>query len=100
MYAKTYSIFMTEIFVESFIIHEDDKLLIIDLQIDYQQITEFLLYIIIQTCSDLATTLSKLVQFNIKAIFFHFKVQIRALQYVRSTLDYDIIYISIDSSKT
>src|SRR5436190_23052414 len=94
MYAKTHSIFMTEIFVKSSIICEDDEFLITDLQTDYQQITESLLYVIIQTCSDLVTALSKLAQFNIKATFFHFKAQIRALQYVRDTLDYSIIYDS------
>ncbi len=59
MYAKTHFTLMTENFVKLFIIHEDDKLLITDLQTDYQQITESLLYIIIQTHSDLATALSK-----------------------------------------
>src|SRR5947207_364554 len=83
---------MTENFAESFTIHEDNEFLITDLQTDYQQITESLLYAVIQTCSDLATALSKLVQFNVKATFFHSKAQIRALQYVRDTLDYDIIY--------
>src|SRR5204863_385942 len=83
---------MTEIFVKSFIIHEDDEFLITDLQTDYQQIIRSLLYVIIQTCSNLATALSKLAQFNIKATFFHFKAQIRALQYVRNTLNYSIIY--------
>src|SRR5207247_1623341 len=85
---------MTEIFVKSSIICEDDEFLITDLQTDYQQITESLLYAVIQTCSDLTTALSKLAQFNVKATFFHFKAQIRALQYVRDTLDYDIIYNS------
>src|SRR5204863_6605860 len=92
MYAKTHSILMTEIFAESSIICEDDKLLITDLQTDYQQITESLLYVIIQTCLNLVTALSKLVQFNVKATFFHFKAQIRVLQYVRDMLDYSIIY--------
>src|SRR5947207_9545887 len=100
MYAKIHSTLMTENFAESFTICEDDELLITDLQTDYQQITESLLYVIIQTCSDLITALSKLVQFNVKATFFHSKVQIRALQYVRSTLDYDIIYTSSDSTKS
>src|SRR5436190_15896965 len=98
MYAKTHSTLMTENFAESSAICEDDEFLITDLQTDYQQITESLLYVIIQTCLNLTTALSKLVQFNIKATFFHFKVQIRALQYVRDMLDYDIIYS--DSSKT
>ena len=98
MYAKTHSTFMTENFVKSFTICEDDELLITDLQTDYQQITESLLYVIIQTCSDLITALSKLVQFNVKATFFHSKAQIRALQYVRNTLDYSIIYT--DDNKT
>src|SRR5437762_8664670 len=100
MYAKTHSTLMTEIFVKSSIICEDDEFLITDLQTDYQQITESLLYAVIQTHLNLATALSKLLQFNIKATFFHFKAQIRALQYVRNTLDYNIIYISIDSSKS
>ena len=90
---------MIEIFVKSFIIHKDDEFLIIDLQIDYQQITESLLYVIIQTCSDLTTVLSKLSQFNVKTTDYHFKVQIRALQYVRGMLNYDIIYTSDDSTK-
>ncbi len=90
---------MTENFVESSTIHEDDELLITDLQTCYQQITESLLYAIIQTCLNLITVLSKLLQFNVKATFFYFKVQIRALQYVRDTLDYDIIYISNNSNK-
>src|SRR5204862_5782954 len=98
IYAKTYSTLMTEIFAESSIIHKDDEFLITDLQTDYQQIIRSLLYVIIQTHSDLATALSKLVQFNIKATFFHSKAQIRALQYVRDMLDYNIIYS--DSSKT
>src|SRR5436190_15837123 len=98
MYAKTHSTLMTENFAESSAICEDDEFLITDLQTDYQQITESLLYVIIQTHSDLATALSKLVQFNVKATFFHFKVQIRALQYVRDMLDYNIIYS--DDSKT
>ena len=98
MYAKTHSTLMTENFVKSSIIHEDDEFLIIDLQTDYQQITESLLYAVIQTCSNLATALSKLAQFNVKATFFHFKAQIRVLQYVRDTLDYSIIYS--DDSKT
>ena len=89
---------MTEIFVKSSIIHEDDEFFITDLQTDYQQITESLLYVIIQTCSDLATVFLKLAQFNIKATFFHFKAQIRALQYVRDMLDYSIIYT--DDNKT
>src|SRR6266480_6560094 len=92
MYAKTHSTLMTENFAESFTICKDDELLITDLQTDYQQITESLLYVIIQTCLDLTTALSKLVQFNVKATFFHSKVQIRALQYVRDTLNYSIIY--------
>ena len=87
---------MIKNFVKSSIIHKNDEFLIIDLQIDYQQITESLLYAVIQTHSDLTTALSKISQFNIKATFFHFKAQIRALQYVRDTLDYSIIY----SSKT
>src|SRR5204863_6030540 len=98
MYAKTHSTFMTENFVKSFTIHEDDELLITDLQTDYQQITESLLYVIIQTCSNLTTALLKLAQFNVKATFFHSKAQIRALQYVRDMLDYSIIYS--DDSKT
>ena len=60
MYAKTHSTFMTENFVKSFTIHKDDEFLITDLQTDYQQITESLLYTIIQTCSDLTIMLSKL----------------------------------------
>ncbi len=99
MYAKTHSIFMTENFVKSFTICEDDELLITNLQTDYQQIIESLLYAIIQTHSNLTTALSKLSQFNVKATFFHFKAQIRALQYVRDTLDYNIIYISNNSNK-
>src|SRR5437868_11269817 len=91
---------MIENFVKSFTICEDDELLITDLQTDYQQITESLLYAVIQTCLNLATAFSKLAQFNVKAIFFHFKMQIRALQYVRDMLDYSIIYTSIDDSKT
>src|SRR6266480_7019386 len=91
---------MTENFVKLSTICENDKLLITDLQTDYQQITESLLYAVIQTCLDLATALSKFSQFNIKATFFHFKAQIRALQYVRDMFDYSIIYISIDSSKS
>ena len=94
MYAKTHLIFMTEIFAKSSIIHENDEFFITDLQTDYQQITEFLLYTVIQTCLNLTTALSKLAQFNVKATFFHFKAQIRALQYVRDILDYDIIYDS------
>src|SRR5437667_6318012 len=90
---------MIKNFAESSTIHEDDELLITDLQTNYQQITESLLYAIIQTHSDLITVLSKLLQFNIKATFFYFKVQIRALQYVRDTLDYNIIYISNNSNK-
>ncbi len=78
-YAKTHPTLMTENFAKSFTICEDDKLLITDLQTDYQQITESLLYAIIQTHSNLITALSKLSQFNIKATFFHFKAQIRAL---------------------
>src|SRR5207248_11587226 len=93
MYAKIHSTLMTENFVKSFTIHEDDELLITDLQTDYQQITESLLYVIIQTCLNLTTALSKLAQFNVKATFFHSKAQIRALQYVRSMLDYSIIHI-------
>ena len=89
---------MTKNFAESFTICKDDELFIIDLQTDYQQITESFLYVIIQTCSDFTTVFLKLVQFNIKATFFHFKAQIRTLQYVRDMLDYDIIYS--DSSKT
>ena len=89
---------MTEIFAESSIIYKDDEFFIIDLQINYQQITEFFLYIVIQTHLNLTTAFSKLVQFNIKATFFHFKAQIRTLQYVRDMLDYDIIYS--DDSKT
>ena len=73
MYAKTQSTFMTKNFAESFIICKDDELLITNLQTDYQQITESLLYAVIQTCSDLTTALFKLVYFNIKATFFHFK---------------------------
>ena len=96
MYAKTHSILMIKIFVKLFMIHEDNEFLISDLQTHYQQITESLLYIIIQTYSDLTTALSKLLQFNVKINDYHFKVQIRALQYVRDTLDYNIIY----SSKT
>ncbi len=96
MYAKTHSILMIKIFVKLFMIHEDNEFLISDLQTHYQQITESLLYIIIQTYSDLTTALSKLLQFNVKTTDYHFKVQIRALQYVRDTLDYNIIY----SSKT
>ena len=61
MYAKTHFTFMTEIFVKLFIIHEDDEFLITDLQTDYQQITESLLYVIIQTHLNLITALSKLV---------------------------------------
>ena len=61
VYAKTHSISMTENFVKSFTIHEDDKLLITDLQTDYQQITESLLYVIIQTHSNLTTAFLKLV---------------------------------------
>ena len=57
---------MTENFAESFIICEDDEFLITDLQTDYQQITESLLYAVIQTHSDLATAFLKLVQFNVK----------------------------------
>src|SRR5947207_1789808 len=89
---------MIENFAELFIICKDDELLITDLQTDYQQITEFLLYVIIQTHLNLTTALSKLAQFNVKAIFFHFKMQIRTLQYVRDMLDYSIIYS--DSSKS
>ena len=92
MYAKTYSTLMIEIFVKLFIIHKDDEFLITDLQTDYQQITESLLYTVIQTHSDLTTALSKLLQFNVKTTDYHFKVQIRALQYVRDMLDYSIIY--------
>src|SRR5436190_17777166 len=92
MYAKTHSTLMIKNFAESSTIHENDKLFIIDLQIDYQQITESFLYIIIQTHSNLATAFLKLAQFNVKAIFFHFKAQIRTLQYVRNMLDYSIIY--------
>ena len=87
---------MTENFAESSIICENDEFLTTDLQTGYQQITESLLYAVIQTCSNLTTALSKISQFNIKATFFHFKAQIRALQYVRDTLDYSITY----SSKT
>ena len=83
---------MTENFAESFTICENDEFFITDLQTDYQQITESLLYVIIQTCLNLTTALSKLAQFNVKAIFFHSKVQIRTLQYVRDMLDYNIIY--------
>src|SRR5436190_24028533 len=89
---------MTENFAKLSTICEDDELLITDLQTDYQQITESLLYAVIQTHSDLTTALSKILQFNIKATLFHSKAQIRALQYVRDTLDYDIIYS--DDSKT
>src|SRR5204863_8238556 len=85
---------MTENFAKSSTIHEDDKLLITDLQTDYQQITESLLYAVIQTHLNLTTAFSKLAQFNVKATFFHFKAQIRALQYVRDMLDYSIIYDS------
>ena len=99
MYAKTHSTLMTKNFVKSFTIHEDDELFITDLQTDYQQITESLLYAVIQTHLNLTTVLSKLLQFNIKATLFHFKAQIRALQYVRDTLDYSIIYISNNSNK-
>ena len=60
VYAKTHSTFMIKNFVKSFTIHEDDELLITDLQTDYQQITESLLYVIIQTCSNLTTAFSKL----------------------------------------
>src|SRR5436190_6032214 len=98
MYAKTHSTLIIKNFVKSFTICEDDEFLITDLQTDYQQITESLLYAVIQTCSNLATALLKLAQFNVKATFFHFKAQIRVLQYVRDTLDYSIIYS--DDSKT
>src|SRR5947207_7214087 len=90
---------MTENFAESFTICEDDELLITDLQTGYQQITGSLLYAIIQTCLNLTTALSKLAQFNAKATFFHSKAQIRALQYVRGTLNYGIIYTSGDSTE-
>ena len=91
---------MIKNFAKSFTIHEDDELLITDLQTDYQQITESLLYVIIQTHSDLTTAFSKLAQFNVKATFFHSKAQIRALQYVRNMLDYSIIDTSSDSIKS
>src|SRR5436190_6710477 len=93
MYMKTHFMSMTEIFIKlSMICEEVDELLITDLQTHYQQITESLLYAIIQTCSNLTTALLKLLQFNIKTTDYHFKVQIRALQYIRNTLDYSIIY--------
>ena len=98
MYAKTHSTLMTKNFAESSIICEDDEFLITDLQTDYQQIIKSLLYVIIQTCSNLVTAFLKLSQFNVKATFFHFKAQIRALQYVRDMLNYSIIYT--DVSKT
>ena len=100
IYAKTHSTLMTENFAESFTIHENNEFLITDLQTDYQQITESFLYAIIQTCSDLITAFSKLLQFNIKTTFFHFKAQIRILQYVRDMLDYGIIYTSSDSTES
>ena len=99
MYTKTYFIFMIKIFIKLFIIYKDDKFLISDLQTCYQQITKFLLYIIIQTHSNLTTVLSKLSQFNVKINDYYFKAQIRALQYVRDMLDYNIIYISNNSNK-
>ena len=94
MYAKTHFIFMIENFVKLFIIHKNDEFLIINLQIDYQQIIKFFLYAVIQTYLNLIIAFSKISQFNIKATFFHFKAQIRALQYVRNMLDYSIIYNS------
>ena len=51
---------MIKNFVKSFMIHKDDKLFITDLQTYYQQITEFLLYIIIQTHLDFITMFLKL----------------------------------------
>ena len=91
---------MIEIFVKSFIICKNDEFLITDLQTDYQQITESFLYTVIQTCSDFITAFLKLSQFNVKITDYHFKAQIRILQYVRNTLDYDIIYINDDSIKS
>src|SRR5204862_5979447 len=99
-YAKTHPTLMTENFVKSSTIHENDEFLITDLQTDYQQITESLLYTVIQTHSNLITALLKLSQFNVKTTDYHFKAQIRALQYVRNTLNYGIIYTSSDSTKS
>src|SRR5436189_574197 len=100
MYAKTHFTLMIKIFVKSFIICKDDEFLITDLQTDYQQIIESLLYAVIQTCSDLTTVLLKLLQFNVKTTDYHFKVQIRVLQYVRDMLNYSIIYTSDDSTES
>ena len=47
VYAKTHSTLMIKNFIKSFTIHENDKFLITDLQINYQQITESFLYVII-----------------------------------------------------
>src|SRR5205085_11166505 len=47
VYAKTHSTLMIKNFVKLSTIYEDDKLLITDLQIDYQQITESFLYVVI-----------------------------------------------------
>ena len=92
MYAKTHFTLIIKIFTELSIICKDNEFLITDLQTGYQQITGSLLYTVIQTHLDLTTALLKLSQFNAKTTDYHSKAQIRALQYVRDMLDYDIIY--------
>lgn len=83
---------MSENFTKLSKVPEEDNILPPELQTQFQQINGSLMYAVTQTRLDLIIVLSKLSQFNVKATDYHIKAISKALQYVRSILNCEIIY--------